>query len=122
MPDLIVVAHNGMRFDFAMLLSECYRCNMTLDAMNKWKYVDTLALTRASDPMLFGGCMKLQCMLRVAVTHGLRAHRALDDAIALRSVTIHFSHRLGVSMLDLLKLFVVQLETAGSIAQLSVVV
>ena len=121
-PDVILVAHNGIRFDFPMLLSECYRCNMSLDAMSKWKYADTLAVARVLDPILFGGCMKLQCMLRISAANALRAHRALDDAIALRSVTAHLSDALGVSILRLLENFVVQLDGPTSVAQLSVVI
>ena len=114
--------HNGIRFDFPMLLSECYRCNMPLDAMNNWKYADTLAVARVLDQIVFGGCMKLQCMLRISAAHDLRAHRALDDAIVLRSVTTHLSDTLGVSILRLLELFVVQLDASTSLAQLSVVI
>ena len=121
-PDVILVAHNGIRFDFPMLLSECYRCNMSLDAMSKWKYADTLAVARVLDPILFGGCMKLQCMLHISAAHDLRAHRALDDAIALQSVTTHLSDALGVSILRLLEFVVVQLDAPASLAQLSVVI
>jgi DNA polymerase III alpha subunit (gram-positive type) len=121
-PDVILVAHNGIRFDFPMLLSECYRCNMPLDAMNNWKYADTLAVARVLDQIVFGGCMKLQCMLRISAAHDLRAHRALDDAIALRSVTSHLCDTLGVSILRLLEFVVGQLDAPTSLAQLSVVI
>jgi DNA polymerase III epsilon subunit-like protein len=121
-PDVILVAHNGIRFDFPMLLSECYRCNMPLDAMNNWKYADTIAVARVLDPIVFGGCMKLQCMLHISAAHDLRAHRALDDAIALQSVTTHLSDALGVSILRLLEFVVVQLDAPASLAQLSVVI
>ena len=55
--------HNGIKFDFPFLLSECYRARLPLDFFTKLKYVDTLSIVRAIDGQLYGGCMKLQCML-----------------------------------------------------------
>ena len=81
LPEVVLVAHNGMRLDFAMLLSECCRCSLPLGLFTRWKYVDTLDVARATG--LFD-CVKLQCMLRATGCAGeLRAHRALDDASAL---------------------------------------
>ena len=61
-PDIVVVAHNGIKFDFPFLLSECYRAQIPLDFFAKLNYVDTLSMVRAADGQLYGGCMKLQCM------------------------------------------------------------
>ena len=123
-PDIVVVAHNGIKFDFPFLLSECYRCHMSLGFFAKLKYVDTLSIVRAIDGRVYGGCMKLQCMLLHLGEHGegakgLRAHRALDDAIVLKDVVGNIAHRAGVSMHCLLSAFSNELDLAASVAQLS---
>ena len=119
MPDVLIVAHNGRKFDYAMLLSECYRCSLPLDSLARWKYVDTMDVARAVDTRMFG-CLKLQCMLHTAGSAAcLRAHRALDDAIALRDVVSHIADTCGVSTLRLLSPFTHEFDIAGSVAQLS---
>ena len=119
LPDVVMVAHNGMRFDFAMLLSECCRCSLPMDSFTRWRYVDTLAVTKAVGVF---DCVKLQCMLRAAgCTAELRAHRALDDAIALRGVVKHIAESLGVSALKLLQQFTCELDLTASVAHLSAV-
>ena len=122
-PDIVVVAHNGMKFDFPFLLSECYRHRISLDFFAKLKYVDTLSIVRAIDGQLYGGCMKLQCMLfhlgeRGAGVTSLRAHRALDDAIVLKDVVSNMAHRVGVSVQALLSVFPHELDLGASVAQL----
>ena len=118
------MAHNGMKFDFPFLLSQCYRSRMPLGFFGKAKYVDTLAIVRAIDGPLYGGCMKLQCMLAHLGdcgegTMGLRAHRALDDAIVLKDVVNIIANRVGVSRHTLLTAFAHELDVGASIAQLS---
>ena len=120
------MAHNGIKFDFPFPLSECYRARMPLDFFAKLKYVDTLSIVRAIDGQLYGGCMKLQCMLLHLGERGegtsLRAHRALDDAIVLRDVVNNIAHRLGVSTNCLLSVFSHELDLGASIAHLSSIV
>ena len=53
-PDIVVVSHNGIKFDFPFLLSECYRCNLSLAFFAKLKYVDTLSIVRAIDGSVYG--------------------------------------------------------------------
>ena len=48
LPEVVLVAHNGMRLDFAMLLSECCRCSLPLGLFTRWKYADTLDVARAA--------------------------------------------------------------------------
>ena len=116
LPDVVVVAHNGMKFDFAFLMCECYRCLLPLDSLTRWRYVDTLEVVKAVGMF---GCMKLQCMLDTAgCAGGLRAHRALDDAIALRGVVKFMAEALGVSTPNLLRRFVCELDLPTSVAQL----
>ena len=62
--------------------------------------------------------MKLQCLLRALCDPSdLRAHRALDDCIALRHVMSCTAERLGVGLLDLLRLFTVVLDEPASYVQ-----
>ena len=115
-PEVVVVAHNGMKFDFAMLLSECCRCSLPLHPLTRWRSVDTLVVAKAAGML---GCVKLQCMLRATGCAGeLRAHRALDDAIALRGVVKYMADALGVSTPNLLRRFVCELDLPASAAQL----
>ena len=123
-PDVLIVAHNGIKFDFPFLLSQCYRCRIPLDFFAKLKYVDTLNVVRAIDGQLYGGCMKLQCMLSQLGKNGegntnLRAHRALDDAILLKDVVNNIAHKIGVSTHTLLSVFSHELDLGTSVAQLS---
>ena len=79
-PTPLVIAHNGIRFDFPMLLSEAFRKGVRCDTMADWKFADSLDLVRLLDP----GCMKLPCMVQNCLPIGnLRAHRALDDVCCL---------------------------------------
>ena len=47
-PRVILVAHNGFRFDFPMLLSQCKRRDITLEVFTKWCYADTLGMCRCT--------------------------------------------------------------------------
>lgn len=77
-PEVVLVAHNGYKFDFPFLLSECYRNSVRWDEIASWRFVDTLDLVRTIDVEVVGGCQKLQCLLRGADVRELQAHRALD--------------------------------------------
>lgn len=121
-PAVLLAAHNGERFDYAMLLCECYRHGLPWVSLERWRFVDTLWVLRALtavDPIC--GCLKLQCMVRSSCgSDGLQAHRALDDCICLHGVMEHAAARLGVSLLELLKPFAVKLNVSASAAQVSV--
>ena len=99
---------------------------LPLDIFAKLKYVDTLSMVRAVDGQLYGGCMKLQCMLLHLGERGegtnWRAHRALDDAIVLRDVVNNIAHRLGVSTNSLLSVFSHELDLGASVAHLSSII
>ena len=119
-PDILIVAHNGMRFDFAMLLFECQRHSVSWAPLERWLFVDTLDVLRAFGAV--GECLKLQCLAKIAGgADGLRAHRALDDCVALRGVMECVAARLGSScLLQLLRPFAVRLDAAASMAHVSV--
>ena len=119
-PDILIVAHNGMRFDFAMLLFECQRHSVSWTPLKRWLFVDTLDVLRAFGAV--GECRRLQCLAKIAGgADGLRAHRALDDCVALRGVMECVAARLGSScLLQLLRPFAVRLDAAASMASVSV--
>ena len=79
--------------------------------------MDTLHISKCLLPY---GCNKLQCIsLRARIDTG-RAHRALDDCLALRRVVESMAQSLDVPLGALLKHFAVEVDLASSLAQLSV--
>ena len=120
-PVLVLAAHNGLRFDFAMLLCECLRHNVSLAPLQRWLFVDTLAVLQADRDA--SECMKLQCLVRSAgQVDGLRAHRALDDCYALSGVIQRVAWRRGVSLWSLMRGFALVLDLPASCAQIAVLV
>ena len=64
------------RFDFAVLLAEVVRHELSLSPLRRWLFVDTLAILGATKDEV-GPCLKLQCLVRhYANAKDLRAHRA----------------------------------------------
>ncbi len=118
-PTVILAAHNGFRFDFAMLLFECARHGCSGAPLEEWLFVDSLAIVQTVVAKL-GGCAKLQCLVRGHCREGLQAHRALDDCIALRAVLQHVADSLGITLLDVLRPFIRKLDVNASLAQMSV--
>ena len=109
-----------MKFDFPILCSECFRNEIALSNLEHWRFVDTLDVARALSNELHGGCVKLQCLLRhLAHAEDLRAHRALDDCYALRSVLGSLAASLGVSPWLLLKPFVFAFDSNATLLNLS---
>ena len=86
--------------------------------MVAWVYVDTLDVLRVTDHN--GECNKLQCAFRsCSGPPSLRAHRALDDCIALRSVVQHISASLGVAPFVLLRQFASRMDDNATFLQLT---
>ena len=122
-PDLEIalVGHNALRFDFPFLLAECLRAGSGASIMARWIFVDTMDLLRATDCV--GECKKLQCAFRACSDPScLRAHRALDDCIALETVVAHISAKVGVPPLKLLRNFARRMDEAVTVAQLGALV
>jgi len=118
-PTVILAAHNGVKFDFAMILFECRRHGCKWEpSFEDWLFVDTLSIVQSVVADL-GGCAKLQCLVRGHCAE-LQAHRALDDCIALRAVLQHIADMFGVSMLDVLRPFAMKVDVNASLAQMSV--
>ena len=119
--EVCLVAHNGAKFDFPFMLQECLRTGVGPALMLSWVYVDTLDVLRATDRA--GECAKLQCALRVCCgPPTLRAHRALDDCVALEAVVRHVSASLGNKPWELLRPFAFQLDGTSAVAQMNAVI
>ena len=116
-PVIVLLAHNGIRFDFPLLLCELLRNDISTTIFEQWYFIDTLHVFKSLDQH---GCIKLQCLARETMTDPGNAHRALDDCVALRNVTNIFAQRFGTSMKHLLSLYLVELDLPSSVAQLTV--
>ena len=114
-PTVVIVAHNGMKYDFTMLVSECERSGVPWQRLQQWLFVDTLHLFDAI-PVDVGGCKKLQCVSRFCsgCDHGLAAHRALADTMVLRAVVEHLAQCLSVSLEELIRPFCQRLNVEMS--------
>ena len=119
LPTVLVAAHNGSRFDFAVLLFELVRHGICWGPLEQWLFVDTLAVVQAIGISNLGGCAKLQCLVRGHCV-GLQAHRALDDCIALRAVVQGIAEAYGVGLSDLLNPLAVRLDATASAAQVPI--
>ncbi len=119
-PDILLAAHNGHKFDFALLLFEVHRHGLSWAPFERWLFVDTLAVLQAVGSEDVGGCFKLQCLAKAGGgSDGLRAHRALDDCLILRAVMQRVAARLDTRLIDLLRPFVMELDAPASVAQVS---
>ena len=113
-PRLLLVAHNGRKFDFPMLASEVFRSGADFKPLQRWLFVDTLDVFRAGA----APCAKLQCLYReLAADPNLRAHRALDDAVALLRVAVTQAERYGVGLRELFAPFIVECAIEDTMAQ-----
>ena len=79
-PVVVLVAHNGIRFDFPLLLCELLRHNLSTTMFEKLYFVDTLHVFKDLNQY---GCIKLRCLARDTMTDPGHAHRALDLPIVL---------------------------------------
>ena len=114
-PVVVLVAHNGIKFDFPLLLCELLRHGLSTAMFEHWHFIDTLHMFKDLNRY---GCIKLQCMARDTMTDPGHCHRALDDCITLRKITNIFAQRIGLSTRHLLSCYLVELDLASSIAQL----
>jgi len=118
-PVILMGAHNGIKFDFAMLLFECHRHDLDLSVFEQWMFVDTMHVVAAAKESV-GSCLKLQCLALHACDHEeLRAHRARDDCVTLCRVMVYVASKLGVSFPRLLHAFAARLDLPVSLTQVS---
>ena len=75
------------RFDFAVLLAEVVRHELSLSPLRRWFFVDTLAILDATKDEV-GPCLRLQCLVRhYAAPKDLRAHRAARVTLSTHTHT-----------------------------------
>ena len=116
-PVVVLVGHNSIRFDFPLLLCELLRHNLPTAMFERCYFADTLHIFKDLNQY---SCIKLQCMARDTNTDPGHRHRALDDCITLRKITNIFAQRIGISTRHLLSYYLVEVDLASSIAQLTV--
>ena len=105
-PNVLLCAHNALKFDLPMLVSECLRHGCNVFELAEFYFCDTLHVARACGAKIADGCARLQCMARCcSCGGGSRAHRALEDTVALRDVMGHCAATLGISTKSLLTPF-----------------
>ena len=115
-PIVMLAAHNGIRFDFPLLLCEVMRHRLP-SPFEEWVFVDTLV---ALQVLARHSCLKLPCLaLRVVADTG-RAHRALDDCVCLRQAAAALVQGVDMPLSSFLLRFAVELDLPSSLAQLSV--
>ena len=108
-PQVVICAHNGLKFDFPFMCSQCIRHGIDINLLAQWIYADSLEVFRAFDSHMHGGCVKLGCLLQsLAPGAQFHAHRALDDCRALKHVIESLAVSLGVSPRALLHPFAVE--------------
>ena len=116
-PVLVLAGHNAFGFDFPVLLAECLRHGVSCACFEHWLFVDTLQVSQ----VVTHGCRKLQCMVRAfGSSADLRAHRALDDCVALRHVGCAWAEAVGEDLPALLRRHTREVDLHTSLAQLSV--
>ena len=122
-PRLLLVGHNSIRFDFAVLLFECARHKLSMAPFRQWLFADTLHILETTKSELGGACLKLQCWFNsIAFANDLRAHRALDDCLALRCVVHNVAYRLGCSVTELMRKFACCWDELTSVAQIAALI
>ena len=105
-----------MRFDFPLLLTEVLRHECNAFQLAECRYADSLHLARAAaDLGVVDGRARLQCLGRSCCCSCARAHRALEDTLALRNVVHHFADRLGVGVAVLLRPFVHEFDVVATL-------
>ena len=117
------MGHNSIRFDFAVLLFECERHKLLTTPFRRWFFADTLHVLESTKSELGGTCLKLQCLINLtASANELRAHRALDDCLALRCVVHRVAYKLGCSVTELLRKFACRWDEQTSVAQIAALI
>ena len=124
MPGVILVAHNGLRFDFPVLACQCRRAGLGLSWLSEYRFCDSLDLLQAVRPkskeLLLGTqleCLKLQCLGHSP--DGPRAHRALDDARKLQGIVTRCAAWLSMPTQRLVQQTSHQLDIAACEATLA---
>mmetsp|Transcript_163710 Transcript_163710/g.525046 ORF Transcript_163710/g.525046 Transcript_163710/m.525046 type:complete len:660 (-) Transcript_163710:123-2102(-) len=125
--DICLVAHNGIRFDFAVLVAQCFRLGLSLRHFARYLYCDSMDLLRlmqgaggGAQSLSKHACLKLQCLnCNFLKGRSCRAHRALDDAQTLQAVLEHGATFLGTKVVDIVRKVARPMDVAAVEASLS---
>ena len=115
-PVALIAAHNGLKFDFPMLVSECLRHDCNLFQLQQFYFCDTLPLARAFSGLIGDACARLQCLARCCACGAGRQHRALEDTVVLRYVVQYCAHYSGVPVWTLLSRFAQRFDAHATLA------
>ena len=118
---VLLASHNGFKFDFPMLISECSRHHCNWLRLADFYFCDTLPLARVFSATIGDACARLQCLARCCRCGVGRQHRALEDTVVLRSVVQHCADYSGVSLRALLGYFVHRFDAQATLAARGVV-
>ena len=99
-----------------MFVSEVLKHGCNVHQLADFKFVDALQLVHACGLGVADGCAKLQCLGRSSGGGCIRAHRALEDTLVLRSVVRHIAESLDTSEGALLKPFVREFDVCATLA------
>ena len=115
-PIALLAGHNGLKFDFPMLVSECIRHGCDIRLLTEFYFCDTLQLTRVFSGVIGDSCSRLQCLARCCHCCTKRQHRALEDTLVLSSVVQHCADYVGVPVHTLLSQFARRFDVEATLA------
>ena len=123
-PQVLLAGHNGMKFDFPLFVSAILKHDCNLFELAEFYFCDTLPAMRVCGAHIADGCARLQCLAArcCCSAGGVRAHRALDDTVVLRSVVHHCATATGVTPQALLKPFARSFDVNATLVARSFVV
>ena len=116
-PEIVLAAHNGVRYDGPVIVHECARHGLSMSTLCEFKWLDTLHVARAC---AFAPCLKLQCLVKgLAAEHQLCAHRALDDVLALEAMMRNGAELLSTQVAQMVQPFVLDFDATRTLMDLS---
>ena len=115
-PTIVLVAHNGRRFDGSVLVHECLRNGVPVARLARYKWVDTMDVIRACSS---AGCFKLQCLAKAMAARQGCAHRAFDDVVALHDVISCVGEAVSLPMTKLLLPFMCDFDVVASLVDIA---
>ena len=116
-PEIVLAAHNGVRYDGPVIVHECVRHGLSISRLGEFKWLDTLHVARACG---FAPCLKLQCLVKgLAAEQQLCAHRALVDVLALDAMMRNGAEQCSAQLAQMVRPFVLDFDATRSLMDLS---
>ena len=116
-PEIVLAAHNGVRYDGPVIVHECARHGLSISRLSEFKWLDTLHVARAC---AVAPCLRLQCLVKgLAAEHQLCAHRALDDVLALEAMMRNGAELLSTPLAQMVQPFVLDFDAIRTLVDLS---